>query len=115
MTAQATPSRTGGQEDQLYIAYRLCKRSVDPNAKSAEEMTALHYACRSGNALMVRLVLQAAADYTSVDGRGHTPMEIAEENGHEECIKELKVSGEESVDDDVQTSVWSWDNLGYAD
>ncbi|GMF19624.1 unnamed protein product [Phytophthora fragariaefolia] len=62
-------------------------RNVD--ARSAENLTALHYAVRGGHNECVRLLLTANADPNAADERCITPLHLAAIGGHALCVKLL--------------------------
>jgi ankyrin repeat protein len=53
--------------------------------------TALHYACISGRAGMVRVLLGAGASPHVENHDGDTPLSMAVESGHEECVAVMQV------------------------
>jgi hypothetical protein len=54
--------------------------------------TALWNLCRNGHADGVRALLLAGADHTIADNDDRTPLQIAEERGHHECVALIQVS-----------------------
>ncbi|KAG6951647.1 hypothetical protein JG688_00013639 [Phytophthora aleatoria] len=62
-------------------------RNVD--ARSAENLTALHYAVRGGHNECTRLLLTANADSNATDERSITPLHLAALGGHALCVKLL--------------------------
>lgn len=62
-------------------------RNVD--ARSAENLTALHYAVRGGHNECTRLLLAANADPNVQDERSITPLHLAALGGHALCVKLL--------------------------
>lgn len=54
--------------------------------------TPLHLAAERGNMEMVKLLIQSKADMALRDNNGNTPLDLAEQNGHEEVAKYLKDS-----------------------
>lgn len=62
-------------------------RNVD--ARSAENLTALHYAVRGGHNECTRLLLTANADPNAIDERSITPLHLAALGGHALCVKLL--------------------------
>ncbi|CAH0484593.1 hypothetical protein KXD40_007656 [Peronospora effusa] len=62
-------------------------RNVD--ARSAENLTALHYAVRGGHNECTRLLLMVNADPNAIDERGITPLHLAALGGHALCVKLL--------------------------
>ncbi|GLE03962.1 hypothetical protein PINS_up012873 [Pythium insidiosum] len=73
---------------------RVIKRWVnstdrDVDARSHENLTALHYAARAGHNECVRLLLAASADPNVQDERRITPLHLAAIGGHALCVKLL--------------------------
>lgn len=73
---------------------RVVKRwvhSTDRNidARSSENLTALHYAVRGGHNECTRLLLTANADPDAADERRVTPLHFAALGGHALCVKLL--------------------------
>ncbi|KAJ0401717.1 hypothetical protein ATCC90586_001510 [Pythium insidiosum] len=73
---------------------RVIKRWVnstdrDVDARSLENLTALHYAARAGHNECVRLLLAASADPNVQDERRITPLHLAAIGGHALCVKLL--------------------------
>ncbi|KAG1701962.1 hypothetical protein DVH05_010453 [Phytophthora capsici] len=62
-------------------------RNVD--ARSAENLSALHYAVRGGHNECTRLLLTANADPNAMDERSVTPLHLAALGGHALCVKLL--------------------------
>ncbi|KAL7690675.1 putative ankyrin repeat-containing domain-containing protein [Plasmopara halstedii] len=62
-------------------------RKID--ARSIENLTALHYAVRGGHNECTRLLLSANADLNVSDERGITPLHLAALGGHALCVKLL--------------------------
>ncbi|KAG7392437.1 Ankyrin repeat [Phytophthora boehmeriae] len=62
-------------------------RNVD--ARSAENLSALHYAVRGGHNECTRLLLTANADPNAQDERSITPLHLAAVGGHALCVKLL--------------------------
>jgi ankyrin repeat protein len=54
--------------------------------------TALHLACSSGHADVVRALLLAGADHTIAKNNGRTPQQAAQNYGHPECTALIQVS-----------------------
>ncbi|TMW55457.1 hypothetical protein Poli38472_010339 [Pythium oligandrum] len=73
---------------------RVIKRWVnstnrDVDSRSAENLTALHYAARGGHNECTRLLLAAGADPNVQDERRITPLHLAAVGGHALCVKLL--------------------------
>jgi ankyrin repeat protein len=54
--------------------------------------TALWYACNRGHAEVLRALLLAGADHTIADNTDRTPLHVAEEGEHHECVACFQVS-----------------------
>lgn len=63
-------------------ALLLLKRGASPNAKAEGGMTALMFACESGDTLLVKLLVLNGADPDLADPEETTPLLIAVLNGH---------------------------------
>ncbi|KAL4171857.1 hypothetical protein KRP22_007035 [Phytophthora ramorum] len=72
-------------EDRRWV--HSTDRNVD--ARSAENLTALHYAVRGGHNECTRLLLTANADPNAMDERSITPLHLAALGGHALCVKLL--------------------------
>lgn len=71
--------------DMVFLYVEVCK--VDPNAKGAMGMTALHFAARSGSTKIVRYLLsRKGIDPHIVDVRGKTPLDAAMVNQKEDVV-----------------------------
>lgn len=67
-------------------------------------MTPLMLAARAGRADILEVLLEAGASLTAVNGRGLTPLEIAEENAQEDAVRLLRqASGIESAGEPGKT------------
>lgn len=66
---------------------------ADIHEKTPLGETALHAACRDGNAATVRLLLSAGADGNAANRDGNTPLHEACYNGHTEAAKILLKAG----------------------
>jgi ankyrin repeat protein len=59
-----------------------------------EQMTGLHWGAREGNATICRILLQKyRANCHSKDCYGRTPLHLAVENKHVECIVRIFIEG----------------------
>ncbi|CAI5738225.1 unnamed protein product [Hyaloperonospora brassicae] len=98
---------------------RVVKRWIhSPNryvdAASAENLTALHYAVRSGHNECTRLLLAAHADPNAADERRVTPLHLAALGGHALCVKLLLDSNADPllVDVDDHTPLYIAEQSG---
>ncbi|HLI51273.1 MAG TPA: ankyrin repeat domain-containing protein [Thermomicrobiaceae bacterium] len=73
------------------VAALLLANDVNVNTGSGAN-TALHAAASKGNAEMARWLLDRGADPGALDYEGKTPLQIAEESGHEELTELLRRS-----------------------
>ncbi|XP_072178740.1 transient receptor potential cation channel subfamily A member 1-like [Diadema setosum] len=74
------------------IAHELIKASANvnqPNFKSGNERTPLHYAAANGWIRTVNLLLKSKADINAVDLLQMTPLHLACQNGHIDVVKLL--------------------------
>jgi ankyrin repeat-rich membrane spanning protein len=108
LTSGADPTRKGyGEETALIRAsrsghgavVRLLLRSMGGDLlvrvldeRTDDGRTALWYACRRGYADVVRALLLAGADHTIADNDDTTPLQVAQETQHHECVIMLQVS-----------------------
>jgi uncharacterized protein len=60
--------------------------------RNGEGETALYAACSQGHAAVVEELLASGADATVVNNKGTAPLAVAEQEGHHECVKVIKVS-----------------------
>ena len=73
------------------MTFAAIGNAADPNLKTTDGNSVLHYAARSGNSRIVRLLLQKGADVTAKNANGETPSEVASLFG-QEAIKVLLAS-----------------------
>jgi len=59
------------------MTFATIGNAADPNLKTIDGNTVLHFAARSGNTRIVRLLLQKRADVTAKNGKGETASDIA--------------------------------------
>ena len=72
------------------IAVILLKKGADPNTVTSNQWTALHYACTNGYVDIVELLCrQYGANVHVVNNYGQTPLDAAQEKGHENIVKSL--------------------------
>jgi ankyrin repeat protein len=74
-------------------ALALLDRRVDPNAKSADGTTALHWAVRNNDAMLVDRLLRAGAKPNSENRYGVTAIALACESGNAAIVKRLLEAG----------------------
>ena len=65
----------------------LLKAGADVHARDDDDMTALHAACKGGNANIVKLLLKHGADISVKDKSGQTPTSIAGRSGHVRLVR----------------------------
>jgi cytohesin len=86
-----TPLHKAARQGHLDVATTLAPLS-DVNTASADGMTPLHWACVTGNAEMVNLLLQHGADpdlrNEALDGL--TPLDLADSMGYQHLMKLLR-------------------------
>jgi hypothetical protein len=74
---------------------RLLLRSMEGrglNERDNDGRTALCHSCREGHADVLRTLLLAGADHTIANNDDMTPLQIAEEREHHECVGVIQVS-----------------------
>lgn len=71
------------------IVQMLVERGADVN-EGYDKTTAMHGAAGFGRADVVRYLIAQDADFAAVDHDGRTPLDIAEETGHEEVAALLR-------------------------
>jgi ankyrin repeat protein len=81
----------GGHVAVVRLLLRSMK-GVGLNERSEYGRTALWCACLEGHADVVRALLLAGADHTIADTDDTTPLHVAEEGEHHECVALLQVS-----------------------
>jgi ankyrin repeat protein len=64
----------------------------DVDARDGDGHTALLWACHRGHADAVLLLMEAGADTRIAKRRGRTPLDVAREFGHHDCVAVLEVS-----------------------
>lgn len=69
----------------LELVQMLVARGADIDA-GAEKQTALHGAAGFGHVEIVRYLLAQGADFNVVDHDGRTPLDVAEQTGHEQVV-----------------------------
>ena len=83
--------------------------SLDVNERHLTDMTrgetALVYAAKGGNAAIVKLLLQAGADWSLTDDKGRSPLHWAVHNKHAEAAFELLNSGARDDSDSLPDPV----------
>ena len=87
-------------EDDPRLARLLIERGADPNTRSWDDQTPLHYASRDGHIEKARVLIEHGANVEVKDNNGRTPLDIASSNQREEIIKlllEHGASGEDIV------------------
>ena len=78
----------GKEESHMTIVKLLiATRNIDINQEAKDGQTALHVACRVGNAEMTTILLVGGACRLKTDGDGELPVALAHNNGHEDTKK----------------------------
>jgi ankyrin repeat protein len=87
----ATPPHDAALAGQRGAAEALLKHGADPNIRDAETgATPLHRAASWGRVEVVQLLIEHGADTEIKDKNGHTPLDLASENGQNEAAGVLK-------------------------
>ncbi|CAK6445352.1 unnamed protein product [Pipistrellus nathusii] len=68
----------------------LLRGGGDPNARSAEALTPLHVAAAWGCSRSLELLLSQGADPRLLDQDGLRPLDLAEQQGHRDCVRVLR-------------------------
>ena len=63
------------------------------NRYSVNAGSVIHYAAMMGDLNRVKLLVERGADVNAKDEEGKTPLDFAQENGHQEIVKWLKECG----------------------
>ena len=89
-----TPLHLAAQNGQNRSAEFLLANKAEINAKDHQGKTPLHYAAEAGRKEFVQLLLANKADITAKDDTGmhRTPLDAAEENGHQDVVEILKAA-----------------------
>lgn len=78
------------------------------NVQNKDGLTPLHVAAMNGHVSTLRVLLDAGGDPSIVDYEDMTPLDYAEEEGHQDCIEILNhivLKQEEEDDDELEMSV----------
>ena len=75
------------------LADFLRSKGFDPNAKTDNGWTALHWASYYGKTAAIELLLKAGADVDAKTNNGYTALHWASSNGKTEAIELLKRFG----------------------
>ena len=75
--------------DQMALLQLLIERGADVNAGTGHN-TALHAAAGYGRPEMVRYLLDQGAEFMATDYEGRTPLDVAEDTGHQGIIDMLQ-------------------------
>jgi hypothetical protein len=106
---------SGGNLDQrrlnLYISKGL---DINATTSDADAYTACHFATWDGNDEVLSMLIDAGADPDVVGGDTMTPLNLAANNGHIDCIKVL-IDNNVNLDNRVlQDNMYHGDNGGTA-
>ncbi len=75
----------------LKLVKLLIDRGADVNRHDGlAKETPLHDAAQSGNAELVKLLLEAKANPAAKDFRGNTPLDLAKESNHPRVVRMLQ-------------------------
>ncbi|KAF3483408.1 uncharacterized protein GIQ15_02732 [Arthroderma uncinatum] len=81
-------------DDCVDIVYSILDRKwVDPNSRSSNGQTAMHYAVDMHNTTILRKLIKAGADINARDNTGKRPLDYARQNGDEDIIRLLLERG----------------------
>jgi len=83
----------GAWENNLPKVKNALLKKADVNYRYADSISALHYACSSGNLNMVRVLVSAGANLNLKDGELRTPLHVAALNGRDSIGEFLIVNG----------------------
>lgn len=95
ITVDEAPVYRAAKSGDLELMKLLLKAGADPNAisqvpwKKIYQETALHRAAREGFLEIVQALVKAGAKIDTKDRNGHTPLDLAQKNGHLEVSRFL--------------------------
>eukprot|EP00761_Pharyngomonas_kirbyi_P014759 gb/GECH01014789.1/.p1 GENE.gb/GECH01014789.1/~~gb/GECH01014789.1/.p1 ORF type:complete len:550 (+),score=136.98 gb/GECH01014789.1/:1-1650(+) len=91
------PLHRAVEAGHAHVSSLLLNLGANPNELNAQGQTALHMACKTGNTTIVEHLIRQGADVNQpiVDSY-RTPLHIAVEQGHFQCVKRL-VTNEANV------------------
>src|SRR5690606_10082904 len=92
-SVQELPLVRAARAAEQQQALALLARGADPNARSADGTTALHWAARNNDAMLVDRLLRAGAKPHEANRYGVTPIALACESGSAEIVKRLLEAG----------------------
>ncbi|GAB6033061.1 hypothetical protein CHUAL_012677 [Chamberlinius hualienensis] len=84
--------------DNSHCTRVLLQSGADPNISCSskyDNSTPLHVAARHGRVETIKLLIEWKANIFSKDRRGLTPLDVAEQSGHEDCVLALKQAAAE--------------------
>ena len=99
-----TPLMLACTMNRLDIAELLItKGGADVQQQDKNCMTCLHHACKNGFTRLCQLLLECRASPLLPDTNGRTPLHVASQNGHRDCVVALKTSMGSLFSANVQT------------
>jgi ankyrin repeat protein len=75
------------------VADLLLAGGADTRAALSDGWTALHIACKQGEMGVLKRLLHYGGDMNAADGKGQTPLSLAEEFGHNDIVIFLRERG----------------------
>lgn len=78
----------------LLLTDKNSKRVVNFDYADNNGQTALHKAAKSGEVVIVKMLIKVGADKNKQDRSGDTPLHIAIKNGYSDVVKELLLGGD---------------------
>ena len=90
-----TPLHSAARNGHPKVAMRLLEAGADPNAANSDEYgyTPLHYATMQGDPKVAAGLVEAGADVNAANNSGHTPLYLADRDGHAAVSTILRAEG----------------------